>query len=449
MPESIGNRLALPHRPSEESTMHQVNVVNASPQIAMVGSYVPRQCGIATFSQDLRGAILRSFSKMGCKMIAVTDQAGAYDYPAEVDLEIEQQNAQMYIDAAEYLNSSLVDAVLLQHEFGLYGGPAGSYLTSFLRQLRKPLIAILHTVLSTPDDDQRRVMAELITQSARLVVMADKGREMLEQIYAAPADRIAVVPHGIPDLALSDSERAKHALGFGGRSVAMTFGLLSPGKGIETMIAALPQLVRTNPNFLYAVVGATHPHLRASEGERYRDSLRKLADELGVASHLRFVDRYVDLPDLLQLLAASDIYVTPYLNEAQICSGTLAYAVGLGKPVVSTPYWHAQELLADDRGLLVPFSDPRAMAGAVGRLLSDRGLRSQTEALAFALGRTMTWSAVAQRYAMIIGDVTNRPIPLQQADSHFEAQPQTSFSQAGSSDPLRADAPRLVVNGRM
>ena len=195
-------------------------------------------------------------------------------------------------------------------------------------------------------------------------------------------------------------------------------------------------------NDLYAVVGAPHPHLRASEGERYRDSLRKLADEFGVASHLRFVDRYVDLPDLLQLLAASDIYVTPYLNEAQICSGTLAYAVGLGKPVVSTPYWHAQELLADDRGLLVPFSDPQAMAGAVGRLLSDFSLRRQTEARAFALGRTMTWSAVAQRYAMIIGDVANRPIPLQQADSHFEAKPQTSFSQAGSSDPLRADAPR-------
>lgn len=419
--------------------MHHAKIVNAIPQVAIVGSYVPRRCGIATFTHDLYGALEHSTPRISCRAIAVTDETGAYCYPEEVRGQIEQRESASYAAAAEYLNASNIDAVILQHEFGIYGGPAGAHIIEFLRRLRPPLISTLHTVLDTPDNNQRRVMDELIRHSARLVVMAEKGRQMLENVYAAPPHKIAVVPHGIPDHVLGDSNAAKRDLGFKGRTLAMTFGLLSPGKGIETMIAALPQLVYANPELVYAVVGATHPQLRATEGEQYRNSLRRLAAGLGVGEHLHFVDRYLDLPDLMDLLAACDVYVTPYLNEAQICSGTLAYAVGLGKPVVSTPYWHAQELLAERRGLLVPFGQPEAMADAVGHFLADPGLRREAERRAFALGRTMTWSAVARRYRTIMSDViagrfANEDWLLQREDR--ERAPLSNASSAGS--PERA-----------
>jgi glycosyltransferase involved in cell wall biosynthesis len=387
--------------------MHQAKIVKAIPQIAIVGSYVPRRCGIATFSHDLRAALEQCAPRINCQAIAVSDQPGAYRYPDEVRFEIDQHDAASYGEAATYLNASHIGAVSLQHEFGIFGGPAGAHIIEFVSRLHAPLITTLHTVLANPEDDQRRVMEELIQHSASIVVMAAKGRQILEDVYAVPADKIAVIPHGIPDHILTDSETAKHALGFGGRTLAMTFGLISPGKGIETMIAALPQLIRKNPELVYVVVGATHPQLRAIEGEKYRDGLCRLAAELGVGKHLHFIDQYVDLADLLQLLAACDVYVTPYLNEAQICSGTLAYAVGLGKPVVSTPYWHAQELLAEGRGMLVSFGDTQEMADAVGRFLTDPGVRRDAEQRAFALGRTMTWPAVARRYRGIMSDMTN------------------------------------------
>lgn len=414
--------------------------MNAIPKIAIVGSYAPRRCGIATFTRDLHMALEKSSPRISSRAIAVTDKPGAYFYPEEVCLQIEQQDAASYVAAAGYLNASGIDAVILQHEFGIYGGPAGNHLIEFLHHLRAPLITTLHTVLESPNDDQRQVMDELIRRSARIVVMAKKGQQLLTDVYAAPPDKIAVVPHGIPDDVLGNSDAAKRKLGFSGRALAMTFGLLSPGKGIETMISALPQLVRANPELIYAVVGATHPQLQAAEGEQYRDTLRHLAANLGVSGHLRFIDRYVDQPDLMDLLAACDVYVTPYLNEAQICSGTLAYAIGLGKSVVSTPYWHAQELLAEGCGLLVPFGKPEAMADAVGRFLADAGLRDETERRAFALGRSMVWPTVAHQYRMIVSDITNAHASNE--DWMFQMKGEVS---ALPGHPHRTVLPRRVV----
>ena len=427
--------------------MHQAQIVNARPQIAIVGTYVPRRCGIATFSQDLLGALEQGTPRVTCRMVAVTDEPGTYDYPEEVRFQIDQNDPASYLAAAEYLNVSNIDVVILQHEFGLYGGPAGAHLIEFLHRLDAPLITTLHTVLNTPDHDQQRVMNELVQHSASLIVMAEKGRQILEEVYAVPPGKIAVVPHGIPDNVLGATNIAKQQLGFAEKTLVMTFGLLSPGKGIETMIAALPQLVHANPELIYAVVGATHPQLRTTEGERYRDRLCGLADDLGVAGHLQFIDRYVDLPDLMELLAACDVYVTPYLNEAQICSGTLAYAVGLGKPVVSTPYWFAQELLAEDRGLLVPFGAPQAMADAVGRYLTDPGLRHQAEERAFALGRTMTWPAVAKRYRTIISSAAGLSISPEQRQPGNRDERQPSLRSTHSPHPQSAAMPRQAAYG--
>lgn len=380
--------------------------------IALLGNYPPRRCGIATFTCDLHTALRAAAPERPCLATAVSDGHGPYDYPAEVACDIAQDDPAAYIAAAERLNRAGVAALSLQHEFGIFGGPAGAHVLEFLRRLRAPVVTTLHTVLTHPDADQRRVMAELVDRSRRLVVMAEKGRRILEDTYRVPAGKIAVVPHGIPEAPLLPASVAKAALGVGDRRVLLTFGLLSPNKGIEVVIEALPELVRAHPDVLYLVVGATHPNLKRFEGERYRQSLLERAAELGIARNVRFIDAFLELPQLLDYIAAADIYVTPYLNEAQITSGTLAYAVGLGKAVVSTPYWYAQELLDGGRGLLVPFASVDAMGEALGALLESEALRSRLQARAARLGREMAWSAVARRYRELLATGDAKPSPI-------------------------------------
>lgn len=366
--------------------------------LALIGNFPPRRCGIATFTGDVYDALTAAYPSLECDVYAMTDEGGAYDYPAAVKVELHQNRPDDYVAAARRINASGAQAVCIQHEYGIFGGSAGEHLLILLNALRVPVVTTLHTILTHPDPDQRRVMQRLVERSSRLVVMSRKGRDILREVYGVPAGKIAVVPHGTPDYPMVDTADYKDRFDLTGREVLFTFGLLSPNKGLESMIRALPAIAKARPKSLYVILGATHPHLVAREGEAYRDSLQALAEELGVASHVRFVNTYVDTPLLLEYLAAADIYVTPYLNEAQITSGTLAYAVGMGKPVISTPYWHAAELLAEDRGVLTPFNDPGALAEAAISLLSDDTRRERIRGNAYAAGREMIWSKLAEGY---------------------------------------------------
>ena len=314
--------------------------------IAFVGTYVPRRCGIATFTRDLRCAVADHLPATRCPVVAMNDAGRHYDYPEEVRFHCADRERGAFRRAAEFLDLANVDVVSVQHEFGIFGGEAGENVLELLRHTRAPIHTTLHTVLAEPSAVQRRVIDEVLHLSARMAVMTQRGRLLLHDIYGISDDRIDVIPHGIPDAVFVDPESIKPRFGLQGRKVLLTFGLLSPSKGIEHVITALPEIVRRHPDVIYIVVGATHPHLLREQGERYREQLAALAHRLGVAGHLEFHDRYVDMPDLIAFLGAADIYVTPYLNQDQITSGTLAYAFGCGKAVLSTPYWHATELLA-------------------------------------------------------------------------------------------------------
>ena len=367
-------------------------------KIAFVGNYLPRKCGIATFTHDLRNAVQGAIPNGQCSVVAVSDGKEHYDYPDEVRFDIAEQAPEDYLRAAEYLNFLNVDVVSLQHEFGIYGGPSGSHVLNMLRRLRMPFVTTLHTILKQPSIEQRRVMQELTSLSSRLVVMSDCGRAILKETYSVPERKIDVIPHGIPDMAFADPNFFKDQYSVEGRRVLLTFGLLSPNKGIEKVIEALPQIVAEFPDVVYIVLGATHPNLVREHGEVYRESLQALAEQLGVSEHVRFFNQFVELEDLKGFLGAADIYVTPYLNEAQITSGTLAYAFGCGKAVVSTPYWHAQELLADGRGVLVPFGDSGAMSREICGLLRDESRRHAMRKRAYIASREMVWSKTAEHY---------------------------------------------------
>ncbi|MDB6015685.1 MAG: hypothetical protein JWR19_174 [Pedosphaera sp.] len=367
-------------------------------KIAFLGDYLPRKCGIATFTADVLSAIAAEHPKSQCFAVPVNDLPGGYAYPREVRFEIEEQDLPSYLRAADFLNISNADLVSVQHEFGIFGGPSGSHLLALLRELRMPVVTTLHTILRTPNPEQRRVMQELIARSTRLVVMAERGRQMLQEIYQASPAKIDLIPHGIPDIPFVDPNFYKDQFGVEGRLVLLTFGLLSPNKGIENVLNALPEIVAEFPNIVYIVLGATHPNLVRECGEAYRMSLERLAQKNKVQKHVIFYNRFVDIEELKEFIGAADLYLTPYLNEAQITSGTLAYAFGAGKAVVSTPYWHAQELLADDRGVLVPFGDAKAIAREVIGLLRDETRRTAIRKNAYKLGREMVWSNVARLY---------------------------------------------------
>jgi glycosyltransferase involved in cell wall biosynthesis len=367
-------------------------------KIAFLGDYLPRKCGIATFTTDLRTAVAQEFPTTQCLVVPVNDIEGGYEYPPEVRFEIAEQDLPSYLRAADFLNITDVDVVCVEHEFGIYGGPAGSYLLALLHELRMPIVTTLHTILREPNQDQRRVMHELIRLSTRLVAMAEKGREFLREVYQAKDSKIDLILHGIFDMPFADPNYFKDEFGVAGKQVLLTFGLLSPNKGIEYALRALPDIITEFPNTVYIVVGQTHPNLLRDEGEFYRLSLERLAKDLGVQKHVVFFNRFVELDELMRFIGATDIYLTPYLTESQITSGTLAYAFGAGNAVVSTPYWHATELLAENRGKLVPFRDAKAIASAVIELLHDEPLRHSMRKNAYRMGRDMVWSRVAQLY---------------------------------------------------
>jgi len=366
--------------------------------ICFIGNYLPRRCGIATFTTDISEAIATEFPATSCIAGAVNDRPEGYEYPARVRFAIDQDDPDSYARAADFLHINNVEVVSVQHEFGIYGGAAGAHLLEFLERLKKPVVITLHTVLQSPNEDQMRVMRELDRLSSRMVVMAERGLQLLQDVYGVAAEKIDLIPHGVIDMPFVDSNFYKDIFDAEGKTVLLTFGLLSPNKGIETAIRALPGILEQNPDVVYLIVGATHPHLLAREGEMYRDSLKHLAVTLGVADNVAFHNRFVSVEELKEFIGGSDIYITPYLNEEQITSGTLAYAFGAGKAVVSTPYWHARELLADGKGVLVPFSDSAAIAQAVNELLAHPTRMTAMRKRAWKEGRRMTWQEVARRY---------------------------------------------------
>ncbi len=382
-------------------------------RIALIGNSPPRLCGIATFTRDVHTALRAAFPEIAVDLYAMTDPGGSYAYAPEI-IPIAQEDITDYRMAAQRINESGADVVLVQHEYGIFGGSAGALLLKLLDRVDASVVVTLHTVLEQPNADQRAVIEALARRASKLIVMAEKGRELLVRVHGIAWNQIAVIPHGVPDRPFVDPESVRDRFGFEGRRVLLTFGLLSPNKGIETMIRALPAIVAAHPESLYVVLGATHPHLVAREGEAYRESLMALAAELGVSQSLRFIDGFLDQDALLDYLQAADIYVTPYLNETQITSGTLSYAVALGKPVVSTPYWHAAELLAGGVGVLVPFGDSRCFAEEIITLLDEPARLAEMANRAYGAGRQMLWSALAQAYVAICDEaVRKRPVRIQ------------------------------------
>ncbi|WP_420238272.1 glycosyltransferase family 4 protein [Telmatobacter bradus] len=367
-------------------------------RIAFIGNYLPRECGIATFMTDLCTALTTEYGEGRLFAIPVNDPESNYDYPKQVRLEITQEDIVSYERAADFLNFNGNDLVCLQHEYGIYGGDAGGHILTLLRKLKIPIVTTLHTVLRDPDFNQRIVLEEIAQLSDRMIVMSDLAAQLLREVYAVPEEKIDVIPHGVPDLPFMDPNYFKDKFGTEGQSVLLTFGLLSPNKGIENVIQALPAILARQPNVVYIVTGVTHPHLRRHEGERYREGLQALAEKLGVADHLILNNRFVSAEELIEYVGGADIYVTPYLYEAQVVSGTLAIAFGAGKAIISTPYWHAKELLAEGRGVIVPFQSPKAIADAVLDLLEDDAKRHAMRKRAYLHSRETTWPKTARAY---------------------------------------------------
>jgi glycosyltransferase involved in cell wall biosynthesis len=367
-------------------------------RVAVVGNYLPRKCGIATFTTDLCDAIHAEYSATELLALPVNDTAEGYSYPERVRFELSEDSLASYRQAADFLNFSNIDLVCLQHEYGIFGGSAGSNILELLRRIQMPVVTTLHTVLREPNPDQRLVMAEIATLSDRLIVMSRQSAEILQEVFHVPAGKIDLIPHGIPDLPFTDPNFYKDAFGTEGKMVLLTFGLLSPNKGIENVIKALPKILLRHSNVVYMVSGVTHPHILRHEGDKYRESLQNLAKDLKVADNVIFRNRFVSPQELVELIGAADIYVTPYKHKGQVVSGTLAYALSAGKAIISTPYLHAVELLDDDRGALVPFDDPGAIASKTIELLDNPTARHAMRKRAYLYSRDMVWNRVAQQY---------------------------------------------------
>lgn len=376
--------------------------------VTFVGTYPPRRCGIATFTQDLVRAcdgVLESSPQI----VALNAAGETYNYPAEVQFEIRRDYPEDYRRAAEWINRSPADIVCIQHEYGIYGGLAGDYLFTLLRDVKKPVVTTMHTVLKDPLPEYEAATRELVKHSHLLVVMSQVSKKILMERYGVSQEKIALVYHGVPDMPLDGGSDAKRRLGLDGRFVVLTFGLLSQNKGIETAIEALPPVVAKRADLLYVVLGATHPEVKKHQGERYRESLQQRVSELGLQQNVLFVDEFVALETLLTYIAASDLYVTPYLNREQAVSGTLSYALAAGKPIISTPYWYAEELLGDGRGVLVPFRDPQALSEAMLSLIEDPGRMEAVRQAAYRFGRQMVWSEVGKTYAALFHGVIKAP----------------------------------------
>jgi glycosyltransferase involved in cell wall biosynthesis len=367
-------------------------------RVAFIGNHLPRRCGIATFTHDLHRAIATARPNLETSVVAMTEPGRAYDYPPAVRLRVQDDTVADYVKAAGILNKGGFDVVSLQHEYGIFGKDDGRNIVELLSRLDMPIVTTLHTVLAEPSPSQRDVMRRIADISTKIVVMSAKGDEFLRSVHDVPSHRIEIIPHGIPDFPFREPHHAKAKFGFTGRTVLLTFGLLSPNKGIEIMLDAMPGIVAACPDAVYVVLGATHPHLVQQQGEAYRDGLAARVQALGIENHVVFINQFVEQATLLDYISMCDVYVTPYLNERQMTSGTLAYSFGLGKPVVSTPYWHATELLSDGSGILVPFGDAKALGAAISGLLTDDARRHAMRKRAYAASRPMTWPQIAERY---------------------------------------------------
>lgn len=380
-------------------------------RIAMIGGFSPRRCGIATFTTDVHASILEAFPASSVDIYAMRSPTCSSENAPEVRCVIDQADEASYVTAARVIEGSRADVIWLQHEFGLFGGSAGSHILTLVEAVAAPLVITLHTILENPDPDQRRVMDRLVSRASRIVVMSEYGREVLCRVYRAEKHQVVVIEHGVPDRPFGRSVEFKARLGLTGKQVLMTFGLLGPGKGIETALAALPDIVARHPDTLYCIVGATHPSLIARQGEQYREKLIAQAVELGISDNVRWFDSFFDLEELLDVIEAADIYITPYPGAAQSTSGTLSFAVALGKAVISTPYLHAAELLKDDNGVLVPFNDSHAIAEAVTGLLDDPVKLLALQERAYARGRSMIWpNYAAQSMDVALAAKVNAPI---------------------------------------
>ncbi len=365
---------------------------------AFVGSFVPRKCGIATFTCDLINNISMCAGDKFEPLVAAMDTGQGLKYPEMVKFEVRRNVKNDYVCAADYINFSHVDVISVQHEYGLFGGDAGTYLNLLLDKINAPVITTCHTVLEEPEEDYYRSTLAFAEASDKIVVMNERGIRMLREIYGVDDKKIVLIPHGIPDLPFVDSSYYKHKFGMEGRRTILTFGLLSKNKGIEMMLEAMPAVVKQDPSVLYIILGATHPGVVKHEGEAYRFSLQHKVKALGLQDNVIFHNRYVNSAELHNFLCAADLYVTPYMNKEQLTSGTLAFAVGAGKAVISTPYWAAEELLADDRGKLVKFGDSNALAEAIIQTLKDEKQFYSMRRKAYDYGRDMTWPAVGKMY---------------------------------------------------
>src|SRR6266567_287554 len=385
--------------------------MNPLQRVAFIGNHLPRRCGIATFTHDLHLAVSTAGPDLETCVVAMTDPGRTYDYPPAVRFQIHDETIDDYVQAAEFLNNAGFDVVSLQHEYGIFGGEAGRNIIELLSRLEMPIVTTLHTVLAEPTPIQRDVMRRIIDNSTKIVVMSKKGQELVRSVHDVPARKIAVIPHGIPDFPFLETHHAKAKFGFAGKTIILTFGLLSPNKGIETVLDAMPGIIKSCPNAIYVILGATHPNLVRQQGEAYRDGLTARVQELGIEDHVVFFNQFVERATLLDFIAMCDVYVTPYLNEDQMTSGTLAYSFGLGKAVVSTPYWHAKELLSDGRGILVPFGDAKAVSAEIAGLLTNDIRRHAMRKRAYAASRSMTWAESAKRYLAVLETVSERARP--------------------------------------
>ncbi len=411
-------------------------------QIAVIGTYLPRRCGIATFSADFCEALALRLPDTNIFAIAINDGEENYAYPERVRFEIAEQDIASYQRAADFLNTNGVDMVILQHEYGIFGGPSGSHVLELLQETHAPIVTVLHTVLREPDATQRQVMDEIVRLSDRLVVMSHQARDILHDHYTAAVEKITYIPHGIPDVPFIDPNFYKDQFDAEGKVVMLSFGLLSPNKGIEYAIAAMPAILERHPNVVYCVLGATHPHVRRTQGEAYRLELQRLARELQVDRSVVFYDQFVPLEELVKWIGAADLYITPYLNPEQVVSGTLAYTVGAGKAVISTPYVHATELLGEGRGMLVPFRDSAAIAQQVTDSLDNEATRHAMRKRAYTLGRTMIWPRVAEDYERLLLQILDENLlQPQSAHTHAWALHVTELS------PIRLDHLRRMTDG--
>jgi glycosyltransferase involved in cell wall biosynthesis len=411
-PPEFGRELAFSLQPAPSRSLPV--------RVAVIGNHLPRQCGIATFTTDLCDALAAEYGASGLSVVAVNDPQSAHVYPARVWFQIEEGDKSSYRATADFLNSSRVDLACLQHEFGIFGGDAGSHVLELLQHLDMPVVTTFHTVLRQPNLGQRSVMRQIAERSDRLIVMSEYSSRVLREVFGVPGEKIDLIPHGIPDLPFVEPDVYKDSLSIGGKAVLLTFGLLSANKGFESVIRALPRILARHSNAVYVIAGATHPHVRAREGDRYRDQLQALARELGVEKDVIFHNRFFSPQEMASLVGSADIYITPYCHEAQAVSGTLAYAMGAGKAIISTPYWHAAELLDDGRGALVPFEDPPAIAAAAIELLDNDAARHAMRKRAYLYARKMVWNRTAQSYMRSFAQA--RLSRAQPADLRFPVQ---------------------------